>query len=206
MLKLNSITLQGFKSFDAPVTISFKFLQNGLHYITGENKVDIELEGNGAGKSGICEGVCWVFFGKTSVKLKAGDVKNWTGKFPCEGIADFDLYDDKYTLKRTWNPNKLLLSKNNGEFKDKTDQDIVDLIGLDFHSFLYSVAISQCTSKFFDLKPAEKLTVFSDIMNDTLEVWIKCSDSAKNTRDTIKKQIDAKELTLSNTKGRLSSL
>ena len=47
-------------------------------------------------------------------------------------------------------------------------------------SFLYSTHIAQFTAKFIDLRPAEKMQVFTDILHDELKKWDDLSDLCKN--------------------------
>ena len=180
-MKLQTIELQGFKSFQEYQDFSFD-LDNGLYFVTGENKVETNLGANGAGKSALFEAICWCLYGKTSTNLKAGNVVNWENK-GCQVTLNFD---DMSQIIRTQSPNILQLNGN------PVTQDGLEnhLGGLGFESFLYSTFISQFSSKFFDLSPADKMVVFSDIMADVLEPWevrsIKAKTRAVQMEVTIK--------------------
>lgn len=206
-LVFNSISLQGFKSFDKKQTFSFSNLEKGLYFVTGENQVEPQLGANGAGKSTLLvESSCWILYGKTSTNLKAGNVKNWQSKELCEVVLDFNTDADNYILRRTQSPNSITLSKNNGESKTVTDEEIVLLINLDFNSFLYSIVVSQFGSKFFDLQPAEKMDVFASVMEDSLACWMDYSDKAKAKKQEIETKIETNERDLSKNSGQIETL
>lgn len=206
-LTFNSISLQGFKSFDKKQTFYFSNLEKGLYFVTGDNQVEPQLGANGAGKSTLLvESSCWILYGKTSTNLKAGNVKNWQSKELCEVILDFNTDSDNYILRRTQSPNSLTLSKNNGEAKTVTDEEIVLLLNLDFNSFLYSIVVSQFGSKFFDLQPAEKMDVFASVMEDSLACWMDYSDKAKAKKQEIETKIEINERDLSKNSGQIETL
>tara|TARA_R100001530_G_scaffold1886_1_gene3227 strand:- start:7126 stop:9018 length:1893 start_codon:yes stop_codon:yes gene_type:complete len=196
-LNIRSITIQGFRTFKERQT--FKFIDitsKTLSYVTGKNKVEENLEGNDVGKSSLFEALCFAFYGMTSTKLRAGDIGNWDSDKKCYVALDFENNGKYYTLLRRWNPNFLEVSvaDSNDEMamadvkKGITQQELEDIIGLGFSGFLYSVFISQFTSKFFDLEPSEKLKIFSDILN--LDDWINRSEKAKEEVKLIKNDID----------------
>jgi DNA repair exonuclease SbcCD ATPase subunit len=199
-LKIKAITIKGFKSFRDKQTFDFsKLTDNGFYYIAGDNLVETHLGANAAGKSAFVEAICWCLFGKTSTNLIASNIANWDSK-QCIVSLLVEVKDIEHTILRTWNPNSITLD-------DKTViQDEIDAItGLNFKSFLYSVFISQFSSKFFDLDPADKMDVFSDIMNDVVQEWDDYSAYASYKRTSLESIIAQQELGLSRLDGKISA-
>jgi DNA repair exonuclease SbcCD ATPase subunit len=169
-MKIQSIEISGFKSFTEYQNFNIP-KDNGLYFVTGENQVEPELGANGAGKSALFEAICWCLYGKTSTNLKAGNIVNWNGKSCWVKI----LFDNNDTIFRSQSPNQLQINSN-----PVTQEELETYLGgLGFESFLYSTFISQFSSKFFDLSPADKMVVFSDIMAETLKPWELRSNQAK---------------------------
>jgi DNA repair exonuclease SbcCD ATPase subunit len=198
--------IQGFKSFDAAQAFSFDDLKGGFYFVTGENQLEPSLGANGAGKSTLWDALCWVLFEKTPTKLKAGDIHCWGSKRKTIVSLRFEVDGTGYLLTRTWNPNKVCLSEEGEPAKVITNEDIVALIGFDFEAFLYSVLISQFSSKFFDLKPSEKMEVFSSVMESTLACWLGFSDKAKDKRGKLEASISESQHRIANLEGQIVSL
>jgi len=189
-LNIRSITIQGFRTFKERQTFKFEdIITKSLNYVTGKNKVEENLEANDVGKSSLFEALCFGFYGHTSTKLRASDIANWDSDKKCYVEIKFEKNNIVYRLKRTWNPNGLSIYVvgHSEEWRGKNQKEVDDLIGVGFYGFLYSVFISQFTSKFFDLEPSEKLKIFSDILN--LDDWIHRSEKAKEEVKLIKNDI-----------------
>lgn len=196
-MKISKIEVEGFKSFQEYQSFSFE-IDNGLYFVTGENQVEPDLGANGAGKSALFEAVCWCLYGKTSTNLKAGNIVNWSEK----GCAVALEFDDGTLVLREQNPNKLELNNN-----PVTQEELEKHLGyLGFESFLYSTFISQFSSKFFDLSPADKMFVFSDIMAETLHPWELRSIQAKTKAEQTNVIIKNLEIGLSRLQGSLDQL
>ena len=198
--------IQGFKSFDKAQSFSFDDLKGGFYFVTGDNQIEPSLGANGAGKSTLWDALCWVLFEKTPTKLKAGDIHCWGSKRKTIVSLRFEVDGTGYLLTRAWNPNKVCLSEEGEPAKVVTNDDIVALIGFDFEAFLYSVLISQFSSKFFDLKPSEKMEVFSSVMESTLACWLGFSDKAKDKRGKLEASILESQHMITNLEGQLVSL
>ena len=201
-MKLKSIEIEGFRTFKSKHTFDLSnFNDDAFVYVAGDNILEPELGANDVGKSSLFEAIIWCIYGTTSVKLKAGNVANWSvGK--CSVILCFRNRNENsdYLLKRTWNPNGLYIAsepvisksvvkriKATKAWEDKTQEEVDDFIGLDYNAFVYSVFISQFSTKFFDLDSADKLKVFSDILN--FDDWIDRSEKAKRKVKDIESEI-----------------
>lgn len=177
-----NLSLQGFRSFNQKQVFSFP-TDPGFYFITGKNLLEPELEANGAGKSSLWDGLVWVLYGKTTRNLRAGDVKTWNSKVKCAGEFEFKQNDNFYRLVRTWNPNSLQLSVNNGDLNTVKQEEIDDLVGLQFEEFLNSIVFGQFRSAFFDLLPSKKSELLASILN--LDVWMEYSDEAKSQKSDL---------------------
>jgi len=185
-LKILSITIQGFRSFRKQQTLDLRDLPIGLHYVTGKNLVDSDLGSNGSGKSSLFEAFTWGFFGKMSTNLKAGDVTSWEEEKPKTTVTiEFEKNDIHYSITRAWSPSgiKLLLTQKEGTSATITQEELETIIGLNFESFLYSVLVSQFTSKFFDLSPADKMFTFTGILGDKIQKWEDYSEFSRYKKE-----------------------
>lgn len=201
----NTLSIQGFRSFDEYEVFDFVEGGQGFFYISGDNQVEPRLGSNGAGKSTVFEALCWVLYGKMSSNVKAGNVKSWTSKKRCKVILSFEKNDESCTIERTQSPNKTTLTVGSEGYAEvKTQEEIEDFVGLNFQSFLFSVFVSQFSNKFFDLIPSDKLGVFSQTLD--LDKWLDRSDRA----DKIGKQISDKifdiDVEVTEAKGKLEGL
>lgn len=196
-IDLEQIEIEGFMVYKTRQVFSFKDYRSGFYFISGENKAEPRLGANGAGKSVLFDALCWVLFGKTSRNLRAGNIISW-GKTTCKVTLTFN---DGQILCRQQAPNKLTLNS-----ETKTQEEINQLLNTDFDPFLYSVVIAQRSTKFFELEPAEKLKVFTKIMDDQLQPWVVFSEMAKNKEDLTDALIQKAELVLAEIQGSVNSL
>ena len=201
MLILNSLEITAFRSVEQTLKLEFETNKNGILFVEGENRVEPELGSNGAGKSTLWSALTWVLFGKTETNLKADTVANWAGKKQCCVKMSFTLDGFNYLLERTHKPNKLTLN-------DEVIQQerLEDLLNIDFASFLYSIYISQFGSKFFDLTPANKMTVFTSILSKELNKWLGYSDSASIEANSIKANIEEHKQAIATYNGVIESI
>ncbi|HQO99977.1 MAG TPA: AAA family ATPase, partial [Caldisericia bacterium] len=200
-MKINRLYIQGFKSFTKEQLLDINNLDNGLIFVSGENKVEPKLGGNGVGKSALFEALSFVFFGKTSTNLKAGDIKNWYSTEKCAVTIEFERNGEQHTLTRTWNPNTLVLDS-----RTVAQDEVNDLIGMNFESFSYSVFISQFGQKFLDFTPSEKLNIFTSILEDKLKEWDNFVDKATLNYKSYTEEVSEIRNSISELNGKLSIL
>jgi DNA repair exonuclease SbcCD ATPase subunit len=187
-MKLNKLTIQGFRSFANPTIIDFNEIGNGFHFISGAN---------GSGKSSLGESIAYCCWGKTSTNLKAGLISNWWSELQTSVTCEFE----EGVITRTWNPNTLKL---NGD--TVTQEKIDSFLGLNFDSFLYSIFISQFVNKFFDLTAADKMEVFTSIMDDVLNMWETYSNKAATKQTELENNLTKLEKSKSKILGMLEGL
>ena len=198
------IELKNFKSFYG--THEFEFPEApGLYLLTGENLVQKRMGANGAGKTSLLDAVYWTLYGHTPGGLRAGDIRSWGVTDECYVQLAIDVGNHQYVITRTQTPNSLTLEIDAGESQPITQKDLMDKILLEDAAFLHSAMTAQIAeAMFFDLKPAMKLTLFSQIMS--LDFWLDRSDDAKNEVSKIEVLIQDKNETINHLKGKKGAL
>ncbi len=162
-LEFQSLELENFKCFTAPVALDLTDRRVGLHFIKGVNKVEPMLGSNGSGKTSLWDAVCWCLYGKTPDGLKNPDMKPWTGSGKTIVMIKL-LRDGKdYHVKRTIGGNRLTL---NGE---DVGQEQIDVDLMTFAVFTNTILLGQGQPLFFDLKPQDKMQLFTDTLD--LDRW-----------------------------------
>ena len=191
LIEFQSLKLHNFKSF-LSAEFDFSKYSSGLHFIRGINKAKTKYESNGAGKSSLFNAICWCLFGKDTDKLIAGNIGNWGKGKDCS----VSLTTNEFELFRSWKPNDLILSLSN-EKRKVEDTEVEQLINFSFDAFLYSIITGQFSSQFLDLDPADKLNIFSSVLD--LDIWEKYSTNARLLFDTLEADIVKLENRISNT-------
>lgn len=170
MFDIHSVELTNFRSYKG--THKFEFpIAPGLYSLTGVNKTNGRLGSNGAGKSTLLDAVFWALYGRTSRGLKATDVVNY-GQKGCQVTVSLTVGQTRALVSRSQSPNTLSL---NDEIIDQGA--VLGLVRLAPDAFTASVMLPQFGQSFFDLAPAAKLALFSQIME--LEFWLERSEAAK---------------------------
>jgi DNA repair exonuclease SbcCD ATPase subunit len=170
-LDFNYVWLKQFKSFSKACTFRLD-LKPGVHFIRGINSDKPRLGSNGAGKSTIFDALCWVLYGKTSRGLKNPDVaaRKANGKTTTV-ILGITIDDIEYTITRSIRPNKLLIDN-----KEVGQEQIIELIGMDFPVFTHTILLGSLCPLFFDLTARDKMQLFVDVLD--LERWDNRSEIA----------------------------
>lgn len=164
-LGFRTITIENFKSFTSKQTLAFDELPIGLCFLRGENDVDVDLESNGSGKSSIWDALSWCLYGKTPDGLRNPDLMPWGTKAKTTVTLELDVDDgESISIRRCANPNSLRL---NG--KDIGSEEVERLIGINYSTFTNTILLGQGQDLFFDLGPADKLSLFSDALD--LQRW-----------------------------------
>jgi hypothetical protein len=195
--------MSGFKTFQNEQTFTFptegERLRPGLYLLTGENRREPRLQGNGVGKSTIGDALCWLCYGRTARGVKASGVVNWNKKKARVTGTFIDPAGASHVLERTQSPNGLLLDDH-----PITQEEADSFLGLDQASFLNTVLLGQFNPFFFDLPPAEKLNLFSSALS--LDAWVARSDRAKDRTYALRTREKDLEVVLSGLTGRLAAL
>ncbi len=163
-LHFDGLVIYNFKSFNGKHKFDLNSYDSGLHFIRGINKTNKRLGSNGSGKSTLWDSICWCLYGKTARGLKNPDVKPWAKKKKTFVSVTIYIDDEKYVIKRTISPNSLSI---NGE--DCGQDQVDDLLCLSFEVFTNTIFMGQARPLLFDLKAADKLKLFSEVLN--LDKW-----------------------------------
>jgi DNA repair exonuclease SbcCD ATPase subunit len=196
-MRFIDLQLEKFRSFIKPARL--RISGSGLVYLTGVNRAEPDLEGNGVGKSSIFEGLYWTLFGKTTRRLKAGSVANWKHPKGCKGRLSLEAFGKAYTVERTWGPNSLKL---NGR---EVDQNTLETeLRLSPEMFMHSILFPQVHECFLDLRPEAKMQLLVEVLN--LEVWDRASEVANGKTQEFETEIARTEGAIQETRASLESM
>ena len=190
--RIISVTLGGFGVFDEPMTVPLD-VGAGLYLVSGRNELDPGLGSNGSGKSSLWDAVIWCLYGYSSTGLKAPDLHSWNSKRQMFVEVAFS----GYTLRREWNPNRLLLSGVEVE-------SFSSVVPITYVGALSSLLFGQDTGSFLDLCHQDKTQFVSEALS--LEKWSTLSDLAGKRALDVKKEISAAEVSLVELRGNLRAL
>ena len=201
MFDIHEVRLENFKSYKGQHAVTFPKKQ-GLYLVTGINETEPRLGANGVGKSTLLDAIFWCLYGKTARGLKAGDIITW-GEKSCTVSVKLFIGDELIEISRSQNPNSLRIGRPGllPPITDTSQDYIQKVLRLGPEAFLYSVMLPQFGESFFDLAPAAKLTLFSEIME--LEFWLEKSKAAEALAAEINNAKAAVEGEISKYKGQL---
>jgi len=194
-----SLTMEGFLSYQEPVKIDFTGFD--LACVTGEN---------GAGKSSLLDGITWALFGRArkhdesvinlnSSRAAVSLIFNYEGNQyqvvrvnPRGSTSQLDLFiRDASSQETSWKP---LTERTLRE----TDQKIVDVLRLDYESFVNAAFFLQGEAdQFTQQTPSSRKRILSKILG--LEIWEEYRRRALKNRRLAESELDR-------LKGRLSEL
>lgn len=195
-LDLHDIHITNFKTFATEQVFNFDL--SGFHFLTGSNKVDTKLGSNGSGKSTIEDALSVVFFDKMVSGARSSIADPWEGDKKTRLEVNFSIDGERHNLTRTRHPMELTLD---GE--PTTNGAIETLIKHNHTTFTFAVIHGQKSRSFLDLKPAERLALFSDVQD--LDAWIGYSDNAKESRKALVEQLDSVRRTTAQSEGKLEA-
>lgn len=199
MFSIKSVTVTDFRSFRGTHVWAFPEAA-GLYQLTGKNLENPKLGRNGVGKSSLLDAILWCDYGKTSKGLRANDVvARDVGSGACCVVVEHVVWGEQLVVKRTQNPNSLTL---NGKVVDQ--EQLNKALNRNYEAFCYSGIIPQGRDMFFDLSPASKLTLFSEIMG--LDGWLELSQKAFNEQRSLEAEKQRVERLLSVCEGLIVSL
>jgi DNA repair exonuclease SbcCD ATPase subunit len=157
-------------------SINFEKLGNGLHRLTGINKVQPRLSTNDVSKSSLWDAITWCLYGRTSRNLNTNDIKPWKGGNNPHVKVMVIQDGRKHTVEKTartrlWDGNSI-------------DQATLDKnLRMGFNTFNYSIVLPQFQLMFFDLPPSKKLELFTEILE--LDRWDTRSKKAKDRANNL---------------------
>ena len=188
-----SLSMEGFLSYQEPVEIDFTSFK--LACVTGEN---------GAGKSSLLDAITWALFGRARkhdesiINLNSsqaavslvfsyeGNDYKVTRTNPRENTSQLDLFiRDDSNGKISWNT---LTERTLRE----TDQKIVEILRLDYESFVNASFFLQGEAdQFTQQTPSSRKRILSRILG--LEVWEEFRSRALKSRRSAESELDRLE-------------
>jgi DNA repair exonuclease SbcCD ATPase subunit len=177
-ISFRGLVLQNYASFNGAHSLNLGELAVGMHYVSGENRIDKELGSNDAGKSTLFNALCWCLYGRTSNDLRSTDIKPWKegneGKTKVGVIAKFN--GKRVQITRTA-PGAIEIDS-----KEAGQQDIDKLMGMSYDVFKHTVLFGQEEGLFFDLPNREKLGLLGDVLE--LDKWdLRSAKAGERTRE-----------------------
>lgn len=202
-LTFHSLTLTNFKGFSG----EHKFELNrasGLHYITGQNKLNPELGANGVGKSSLFDAMFWVLWNKTIRDARpANAIVPWDDEKAGTSVSLHFTRGMDYALTRTRKPNSLQL-KRRGKSIEIPQEDVALTLGINEETFRRTVVLGQFGSLFLDLGPEQQARLFSEALD--LNVWLRAADLATQNRKALSSALAMKQGDLNKQEGRLTEI
>lgn len=203
-MKINAVSIQGFRSFSTAQILAFDKLRPGLYHLAGKNEVEPELEGNGAGKSSLLEAICWGLYGRTSRNIRSGSIKNWQSKERCEVILEVETVSGLLGIYRAQNPNKLEVAISSAAPKPVDQQELDVLLGLPAEAFLFSVYFGQFSPAFIDMQPGDQMGAYSTVLG--LNVWEEAAEAAGKQGRALEAAVAARTQAVAGLQGQLQAL
>lgn len=160
LISWQSLVVESFRSIER-LELDLGAIPVGLHFFRGINKQEPRLESNGAGKSTVFDALTWIPFGKTTRGLRTTDVVPWGTKDRPVGGLIVKIGKDAHELRRISNAFTI-------DGKEATPEAATDLL-MGYDLFVNTVILGQGRPLFFDLPPAAKMQLFTDVL--VLERW-----------------------------------
>lgn len=203
-MKITKLAVEGFRAFAERSEFDFAGGEPGFYFMTGDNQAEPQLGSNGAGKSTLLvEALFWILKGKTTRGLKASNIATWRkGKSKTvRGELEFDLDGHHWLVVRQWNPVKLWVGKDGGKLEPWQQSEVEALIKLNEVALTNCLLIPQINPLFLDLKPAEKLAVFTEIL--PIAKWEHAAKLASTRASAARTELEARERAVSDVRGEL---
>ena len=199
-MKIVEISLENFRSFKGgPHVIRLGDMQPGLHFITGDNRVDVELGANGAGKSTIFDAVNYALFGKTLQGITAAASVSW-GARGCAVVLRMQVADNEVVIERGRDGRTNYLRLNG---KEASQEDVDRTILLNESLFAQAMVRKQFAVMFFDRSPADQLKMLTDMLE--LDYWDERSSDAKKTAKQLESVSNERRKNIARLQGELDS-
>ena len=211
-----SISGQGFMTFQEPFAFPIALWGAQTVFIQGENRDEPMAESNGSGKSNLLEALTFALFGKVSKKLRyLDDVINLDSEEALVQVG-FTLNDEYYSIKRNRSKSKtneihIFHRVKEEDLEEIPDSDntekqlyIEKLIGLSYNSYSHTVMFCQRFTAFPELKAPQRAAVLSEISG--ANVYLKAAEMAKERVTNLKTAIADKERNKAQTEELIANL
>lgn len=197
MFDIIAVELDNFRSFTGHHQIKLPAVP-GLYHLTGRNLKEPRLEANGVGKSSLLEAIHWALYGKTSRGLRGNDIVSRGAKSTAVSVK-MRLTGGPCVVKRVQTPNSLTL-----DGRVISQEELHERLGLTPQAFVYSVMTPQFGRAFLDLEGADKLKLFTAVMD--LDYWVDKSYLAAEQTGMIADKMSRQLGLIASIRGACSSL
>lgn len=194
-LRFNHLTCSGFRSFVQPMHVDLDGAP-ALVLVSGENRFQPGLGSNGAGKSTIWDALVWTLYGRTTRGLRAGTLLSWNSSQ--RGYSATVEFND-HKLHRSWRPNAIRLDD-----KEVTQDQVVDVLGIDFAEFLQGVVLGQFAPKLLDLPRPARAALLSEALR--LSQWDEYASSSADRLRVLRAKVVSVDNHMSRLEGRIAEM
>jgi DNA repair exonuclease SbcCD ATPase subunit len=202
LFDIHEVILDNFRSYVGEHVFKVP-KRSGLYSLTGRNEDNPRLETNGCGKSSLLDAIFWCLYGRTLRGLKAGDVVSWGAK-SCSVTVTLTIGHKRLRVRRSQSPNGLTLEADAASDRPIEQDGLQKYLRLTPEAFVHSVILPQFGDSFFDLKPADKLTLFSEILE--LDYWLDKSKLADDKAKELAAEKSQFQLILAKHKGQIETI
>jgi DNA repair exonuclease SbcCD ATPase subunit len=196
-ISLTGIQLAHFRSFVQPTPITLS-VTPGLKLISGDNKVEPRLGGNGCGKSTIWDAVCFALYGVSVNGLRASDLTT-QGEQTVEAAVYLTVNGEEHLVHRVSPPMRVYLDTVQVE-----QADIQQLVGLSKTRFLNSVIFGQAAPLFIDLPVPARGDLLDEVLE--LELWMRAAEKANEQHRDKRTKLNEQMLAQAATVGAIEGL
>lgn len=170
--ELLEIEVEAFRCFAETASLSLKELPAGLHLVRGRNLTNDRLGSNGAGKSTFfSDAPTWCLSGRTVGGLRTTDLQSWLTKTRPRVALTIRRGEAEHVVARGPRAADLTI-----DGRAASQEDVSDLVGVDYATWSQAVVWDQGAPQFFDLPPAAKMDLLSEALG--LERWERRAQAA----------------------------
>lgn len=164
---IKSVTIDGFRSVSHKRRLTVS-THAGLTRVMGDNEKRPHLGANGVGKTSLFDAIAWCLYGKTAAGTRGPSLVNRDKSKALEIELDLRVGGRGIVVRRTHSPNSLSI-RDGDEWRAASDEEVVDLVGIEHEQFCSCVIVPQIGRLFVDLPPASKLDVLTSLLS--IGVW-----------------------------------
>jgi len=198
MIKIKSLTVKNFMSVGNQ-TQAVDFDKQQLTLVLGENLDqggDDSGSRNGTGKTTIVNALSYALYGLALTNIKRNNLINKTNNKGMLVTLTFEKDGREYKIERGRGPNLLkfyvdgqeqeMLDESQGDSR-KTQEDIIDLLGMSHNMFKHVVALNTYTEPFLSMRVNDQKDIIEQLLGITIlsEKAEVLKDKLRQTREAI---------------------
>ena len=198
MIKIKNLTVKNFMSVGNQ-TQAVDFDKQQLTLVLGENLDqggDDSGSRNGTGKTTIVNALSYALYGLALTNIKRNNLINKTNNKGMLVTLSFEKDGREYKIERGRGPNILkfyvdgqeqeMLDESQGDSR-KTQEDIIDLLGMSHNMFKHVVALNTYTEPFLSMRVNDQKDIIEQLLGITIlsEKAEVLKDKLRQTREAI---------------------